>query len=201
VITASINSLAEFHSAFHVFCKDHFSVDLLFPDCCHEFNLSKSELQGEYAAEENTLHHDPECVDDVAAYAMNTLQFSDVKTQGNSIKNGEEGKDLKGPNQQPALYVFPAEIPQPTFNRETNELSQQQIKEVFCYDFEDPFAVFLDSMSSIDLKILLPGEDYLYPLFKPFFCMIWLLLLFKSRSSMLPVNKFLTWLHWKHDFT
>jgi hypothetical protein len=112
----------------------------------------------------------------------------------------QEGKQ-KGPDQQPALYVFPAEIPQPTFNRETNELSQQQIKEVFCYDFEDPFAVFLDSMSSIDLKIFLPEEDYLYPLFKPFFCMIWLLLLFKSRSSMLPVNKFLTWLHWKHDFT
>jgi hypothetical protein len=55
---ASINSLAEFHSAFHVFCKDHFSADLLFPDCCHEFNLSKLELQEEYVAEENTLHHD-----------------------------------------------------------------------------------------------------------------------------------------------
>ena len=41
---ASISSLAEFHSAFHVFCKDHLSVDLLFPDCCHEFNLSKLEL-------------------------------------------------------------------------------------------------------------------------------------------------------------
>ena len=60
---ASINSLAGFHSAFHEFCKDHFSVDLLFPDCCHEFNLSKSELQGEYAAEENTLHHDQEIID------------------------------------------------------------------------------------------------------------------------------------------
>jgi hypothetical protein len=57
---ASINSLAEFHSAFHVFCKDNFSADLLFPDCCHEFNLSKLELQEEYAAEENTFHHDQE---------------------------------------------------------------------------------------------------------------------------------------------
>jgi hypothetical protein len=99
------------------------------------------------------------------------------------------------------IGILVERIPQPTFNRETNELSQQQIKEVFCYDFEDPFADFLESMSSIDLKIFLPEEDYLYPLFKPFFCMIWLLLLFKSRSSMLPVNKFLTWLHWKHEFT
>jgi hypothetical protein len=293
---ASVSSLADFHAAFHVFCKDHFPANLLYPQCCHEFHSSTkdSDVHEEYAAEENILHydqeivdshhdshedvtnmvsnsfikddchddqivsfeifkdddqitpsenfehvehigilvedsfrsaedeedslqfpdlhglsnlqlehvnHDPECVDFVAAYAMSSLQFSDVKTQGNSIKYGEEGEDLKGPDQQSALYVSPAEIPQPTFNRETNELSQQQIKEVFCYDFEDPFADFLEAMSSIDLKIFLPEEDYLYPLFKPFFCMIWLLLLFKSRSSMLPVNKFLTWLHWKHEFT
>jgi hypothetical protein len=293
---ASVSSLADFHAAFHVFCKDHFPADLLYPQCCHEFHSSTkdSDVHEEYVAEENTLHydqeiadshhdshedvtntvsnlfikddchddqivsfeifkdddqitpsenfehvehigilvedsfrsaedeedslqfpdlhelsdlqlehvnHDPECVDFVAAYAMSGLQFSDVKTQGNSIKYGEEGEDLKGPDQPPTLYVSLAEIPQPTFNRETNELSQQQIKEVSCYDFEDPFADFLDSMSSIDLKIFLPEEDYLYPLFKPFFCIIWLLLLFKSRSSMLPVNKILTWLHWKHDFT
>jgi hypothetical protein len=71
----------------------------------------------------------------------------------------------------------------------------------FCTDFEDPFADFLEAMSSIVLKNFLPEEDYLYPLFKPFFCMIWLLLLIKSKSSMLPVDKFLTWLHWKHEFT
>jgi hypothetical protein len=293
---ASVSSLADFHVAFHVFCKDHFPANLLYPQCCHEFHSSTkdSDVHEEYAAEENILHydqeivdshhdshedvtnmvsnsfikddchddqivsfeifkdddqitpsenfehvehigilvedsfrsakdeedslqfldlhglsnlqlehmnHDPECVDFVAAYAMSSLQFSDVKTQGNSIKYGEEGEDLKGPDQQPTLYVSPAEIPQPTFNRETNELSQQQIKEVFYYDFEDPFADFLESMSSIDLKIFLPEEDYLYPQFKPFFCMIYLLLLFKSRSNMLPVNKFLTWLHWKHEFT
>jgi len=43
-----------------VFCKDQFSADLLFPECCHEFNLSKLEFHEEYAAEENTLHHDQE---------------------------------------------------------------------------------------------------------------------------------------------
>jgi len=198
---ANINSLAGFHSAFHEFCKDHFSVDLLFPDCCHEFNLSKSELQGEYAAEENTLHHNPEYVDDVAAYAMGTLQFSDVKTQGNSIKNGEEDKDLKGPDQQPALYVSPAKIPQPTFSRETNELSQQQIKEVFFHDFEDPIANFLDSFNSMNDKIFMSEEGYLYHRLKPFFCTIWYSLLIGSRLNMMPVNHFLTWLHWKSSFT
>jgi hypothetical protein len=56
---ASVSSLADFHA----FCKDHFPVDLLYPQCCHEFNLSKLELQEEYAAEENTLHHDQEIND------------------------------------------------------------------------------------------------------------------------------------------
>ena len=28
---ASINSLEDFHAAFHVFCKDHFPDDLLYP--------------------------------------------------------------------------------------------------------------------------------------------------------------------------
>jgi hypothetical protein len=209
---ASINSLAGFHSAFHVFCKDHFSVDLLFPDCCHEFNLSKSELQGEYAAEENTLHHDQEIIDSPHdnfsdAFDIMSNASTDVCCHQDEIVPSEKfeesdgGEELSGPDQQSTLYVSPAEIPQPTFNRETNELSQQQIKKVFCYDFEDPFADFLESMSSIDLKIFLPEKDYLYPIFKPFVCMIRLILLFKSRSSMQPVNKFLTWLHWKHDFT
>jgi hypothetical protein len=148
------------------------------------------------------MNHDPEYIES-AAHVMSSPHFSDLKTKANcsTYEESDGGEELSGPDQQSTLYVSPAEIPQPTFNRETNELSQQQIKEVFCYDFEDPFADFLEAMSSIDLKNFLPEEDYLYPLFKPFFCMIWLLLLFKSKSSMLPVNKFLTWLHWKHDFT
>jgi hypothetical protein len=37
--SASVSSLADFHAAFHVFCKDHFPDDLLYPQCCHEFYL------------------------------------------------------------------------------------------------------------------------------------------------------------------
>jgi hypothetical protein len=37
--SASVCSLADFHAAFHVFCKDHFPDDLLYPQCCHEFYL------------------------------------------------------------------------------------------------------------------------------------------------------------------
>jgi hypothetical protein len=79
------------------------------------------------------------------------------------------------------------------------QLKQQQ--EVFVFSFIDPFAPCLESLSSIYPRIFLLEGDCLYPLFKRLFCMIWLLLLIKSKSSMLPVDKFLTWLHWKHAFT
>jgi hypothetical protein len=262
---ASISSLAEFHSAFHVFCKDHFSADLLFPDCCHEFNLSKLELQEEYAAEENTLHHDQEINDshydnlcdafDIISSASTVVSrhddqifisensedvertdrftsdsfrsavvnedslqcpdlqgsphFPDLQKNTECSRHLQEGQQ-KDSDPEFSSYCPPAEIKQFTFiiefcerNEEQLQHSQlkQQIKEVFCYDFEDPFADYLESMSSIDLKIFLPEEDYLYPLFKPFFCMIWSLLLFGSRFNLMSVDQFLTWLHWKSSFT
>jgi hypothetical protein len=40
---ASIISLVDFHAAFHVFCKENFPAELLYPECCHEFNLLNEE--------------------------------------------------------------------------------------------------------------------------------------------------------------
>jgi hypothetical protein len=116
-------------------------------------------------------------------------------------KYEEEGEDLKGPDQQSVLYVSPTEIPQPTFNRETNELIQQQIKEVFLSDFYDPVDNYFQSMSSKYVKAFGSEEDFPYQLFKPLYYVIWLPLLFGSRSWKLLVNHLLTWLHWKHEFT
>ena len=36
---ASIHSLKGFHVAFHLFCKEKFAPDLLYPECCHDFDL------------------------------------------------------------------------------------------------------------------------------------------------------------------
>jgi hypothetical protein len=62
---SSVNSLVDFHAAFHVFCKDKFSDDFLYPKCCHGFNLLNKELDihEEYVAVENTLHYDREIGD------------------------------------------------------------------------------------------------------------------------------------------
>jgi hypothetical protein len=145
-----------------------------------------------------------------ATNAKGSHQLSDVQTQGNCNKYGEEGEELKSPDQQSILHVSPARVEQPTFNNEISKGSfqhhfnlqlDQQLKEVLFYDFEDPIADFLDSISSIDVKIFLSEGDCLNHFLKPLFCMIWPSLLFGSRSIMVTVNQFLTWLHWKHDFT
>jgi hypothetical protein len=57
---SSVSSLADFHAAFHVFCKDQFPDDFLYPECCHEFNLFNKDpnINEDFAAVENTLHYD-----------------------------------------------------------------------------------------------------------------------------------------------
>jgi hypothetical protein len=61
----SVSSLSDFHVSFHVFCKDQFLNDFLFPECCHEFNLLNKQLDTheEYAVVEDTLHYDREISD------------------------------------------------------------------------------------------------------------------------------------------
>jgi hypothetical protein len=60
--SASVSSLADFHAAFHVFCKNHFPDDLLYPQCCHEFYLLNKDpnTHEDFAAAEDISHHDQE---------------------------------------------------------------------------------------------------------------------------------------------
>ena len=58
----SIHSLKDFHVAFNSYYEKIYSADLLFLECCHEFNLSKVDIHEDYAAVENTLHYDQEIV-------------------------------------------------------------------------------------------------------------------------------------------
>jgi hypothetical protein len=74
----------------------------------------------------------------------------------------EEGEELNSPDQQSIVYVSPTDLEQPAFNNEISKGSfqhlfnlqlDQQSKEVLLYEFDDPFADYLESMSSIDVKI------------------------------------------------
>ena len=187
---------------------DKFASDSFRSVEIEEYSLQFPYLQGLSNIQLEHVNHDPECVDVVAAYAMSSLQFSDVLTQGNSIKYGEEGEELKSSDQQSILHVSPTRVEQPTFNIETSEGSQQQFVsqfdqqrgEVFHHVFHDPIADFLESTNNMNVKIFFIDESWSDHLFKPLFYMIWLPLLFESRSKM-PVNHNLTWLHWKYVVT
>ncbi len=62
---ASINSLIDFHAAFHVFCKSHFLDDLLYPQCSHEFYFLNKDPNSheEFAVVEDISHYDQEMGD------------------------------------------------------------------------------------------------------------------------------------------
>jgi hypothetical protein len=76
----------------------------------------------------------------------------------------------------------------------------KQQEEVFLYSFVDPFDDYCESLSRTDVNLFLKEGWFCCP-FKLHFCMLWFLIFFKSRSSMISVNQFLTWLHWKFSFT
>jgi hypothetical protein len=188
-----------------------------------------SDVHEKYVVEENVFHHDQEDpitpfenlknhdqIDKLESETVETkedhegsLQFLDLQKKEILSRYEEEGEDLKGPDQQSVLYASPTDLEQPAFNNELikdsfqhlfNLQLDQQFNEVLLCDFDDPIAVYLDFMSSINPRIFLLEGDCLYPLFKHLFCMIWFPLFFGSRSSMMALKKFLTWLHWKHHF-
>jgi hypothetical protein len=150
------------------------------------------------------LEHD-QCVEHVEG----SPHLPDLQKKTDCSRQLQEGQQ-NGSDQKFSSYFPPAEIKRFSFiiefwegKEEQLQHSQleQQFKEVFFHNFEDPIEDFLDYINSMNVKIFMSEEDYLYHLFKPFFCVIWYSLLFGSRFSMMPVNHFLTWLHWKHAFT
>jgi hypothetical protein len=250
--------LANFHAAFHLFCQDIFSADLLYPECCHDFNLlnENPNIHEDFAAAEDISYCDRGIVDphydnhgdafdivlnanikdgchedqiisfenfkddeqmdisaddsfESAANTMDSLQLSDWQTKGDCSRYKEEDNELKSLDQQFIIHFPPIEkqhrvkyeITESHQHKYFNFQLEQQHKEVFPYDFDDPIADYLESMSSINVKIFLSEEGWFCHPFKMHFCILGIPLLFGSRSRMLSVNHFLKWLHWKCDFT
>jgi hypothetical protein len=67
-----MNSLKGFHVDFNFFCKDEFSADVLFPECCHKYNLfrqinehEKYDCAEKSVVEEDTFHKDSKVLYDL----------------------------------------------------------------------------------------------------------------------------------------
>jgi hypothetical protein len=204
----------------HIFssenCEDVEQIDKFASDSfrsaeIEEDSLQFPDLQGLSNLQLENENHDQECVES-AAHVMGSPHFSDLQTKANcsTYEESDGGEELNSPDQQSIVYVSPTNLEQPAFNNVISKGSfqhlfnlqlEQQFKEVFLSDIYDPVDNYFQSMSSKCVKAFWSEEDCPYHLFKPLCYMIWLPLLFGSRSRKLSVNHLLTWLHWKHDFT
>jgi hypothetical protein len=81
------------------------------------------------------------------------------------------------------------------------DLQLKQQEEVFLYSFIDPFADYLESLSSTNGKLFLLNEGWFCCPFGLHFCKFWVPSFIISRSKVSPVSQIFVWLHWKHDFT
>jgi hypothetical protein len=113
------------------------------------------------------------------------IHFSAANTE-QSIFNTEISENSQQYQQQQQLF--------------SSQLDQQQV-EVFLCGFDDPITDYLEIMSSLNIKIFLLGEGQFCHLFQLHFRLLWFLIFLGSKSRTSSVNQFLTWLHWKHDFT
>ena len=79
------------------------------------------------------------------------------------------------------------------------DLQLQQQEKVFLYSFIDPFTDYFNSLSRADVNLLSSKEGWFCCPFQLHFCMTFFSL--GLRSRIVSGNHYLTWLHWKHDFT
>ena len=100
-----------------------------------------------------------------------------------------------------SLHFYHTKVEKSTFNIDISEGKDEQHKKVFPIGFYELVADYLELMSSIDIKIFLSEEIWLYHQFKTPFCWLCISLFFGSRSRISSADKLLTWLHWKHDVT
>jgi hypothetical protein len=139
-----------------------------------------------------------------AANIKDSPQLPDLQTKEDCSIYEEEDGVLKSSDQQSILYDSLTKVEQSIFNIEGNQHHfnfqlKQYHEEVFLCVFHDPFVDFLESMSNLNIKTFLSDEDcFCHQLY---FCMLHSLLFLGSKSRTSSVNQFLTWLHWKHDFT
>jgi hypothetical protein len=201
----SIHSLKDFHVAFNSYYEKIYPADLLFPECCHDQedpispfeNLKNDDQIDKLESETVEIEEDHE----------GSLQVQGLQRLEICSRREEEQKEL---DQLYIMHVSLIEDEQFVVDMEIGGSHQQQhvnlqleqlLKEVFHSDFYDPITDFLESMSGINIKTFLSDKEQSCFCYRLYFCMIWFPSFVGLRSRSISGNHFLTWLHWKHDFT
>jgi hypothetical protein len=82
--SSSISSLKDFHKAFNQRCKKFFPNELLFDNCCEEFNLHN---KAEDEKREGSLHHFSNDLHDTVPFHQDEPQTDDKGTEDSSVNN------------------------------------------------------------------------------------------------------------------
>jgi hypothetical protein len=98
---ASINSLTGFHAAFNSFCKDYFSAEYLYENCCDEFSLLHKDSASHenqicdeaFIVEESIFHEDQEVLNDIH-YDRNNIETSGIISDVSVVLNVHEDQHV-----------------------------------------------------------------------------------------------------------
>jgi hypothetical protein len=178
-----------------LFCKEKFSTSLIYPECCHDFDLFCKGVDNheislcveEDIAVEETIHnkmdveHLPAII--ISYYYGSEDLFPLYSNHEDHIYFREmEIENNKG-SQQKISVLHIEEICNNYKTRHVQkkfsfQLEQQQ-EEIFIYDFFDPIVDYIESLRNTNIKLFLSNEGWLCFLFKLHFSMPWILLFFR----------------------
>jgi hypothetical protein len=102
-------------------------------------------------------------------------------------------------NKQPMMSSEISQQPYSDFQVAENDNHYHE--EVFIYSFIDPFADYLESLSSSNVNFFMSKEGWSCCPFELHISILWFSTFIVFRSRDLPTSQILVWLHWKHDFT
>jgi len=91
--------------------------------------------------------------------------------------------------------------PQSCSNVQIAESGSHYEEEVSIYSLHDPFADYLEPVSSTDVNLFLSNEGWFCCPFELHISITWVPAFIVSRSRVSSVNQILVWLHRKHVFT
>jgi hypothetical protein len=123
------------------------------------------------------------------------LQFKEDSSQLSCLLIEESFQDN---NKQ---FIMSKEISlQPCSYLQTAKGDSYSQQEVFAFSFIDPFAPYLESLSSLDVRALLSKEGRLFFSFEFHINILWFPA-FSVSGSKKSASQLFVWLHWKSDYT
>jgi hypothetical protein len=158
--SSSISSLKDFHKAFNQRCKKFFPDELLFDNCCEEFNLHN---KAEDEKREGSLHHLSNDLHDTVPFHQDEPQTDDKGTEDSSINNTS---DFHQSEEFVSLVIhhkdhFPSEVDEGLVTSEISTVHQRDDQKCMPVVVNDLHEEYVAEVNTIhyDQEISNPHHD------------------------------------------